>query len=100
MARVFISYASEDIVLAREVRRWLGDRHEVFLAQGLREGIAAGERWRSRLHERLRWADAVVCLVTSSYVASPWCAAEVGAALSRGSRLVPVGPRWESRIPR
>jgi hypothetical protein len=90
MARVFISYASEDIVLAREVRRWLGDRHEVFLAQGLREGIAAGERWRSRLHERLRWADAVVCLVTSSYVASPWCAAEVGAALSQGSRLVPV----------
>ena len=90
MARVFISYASEDIVLAREVRRWLGDRHEVFLAQGPREGIAAGERWRSRLHERLRWADAVVCVVTSSYVASPWCAAEVGAALSQGSRLVPV----------
>ncbi|HEX4100925.1 MAG TPA: TIR domain-containing protein, partial [Pseudonocardiaceae bacterium] len=91
MARVFISYASEDIVLAREVRRWLDDdHHEVFLAQGLREGIGAGERWRSRLHERLRWADAVVCVVTSSYVASPWCAAEVGAALSWGSRLVPV----------
>ncbi|MGA8518693.1 MAG: toll/interleukin-1 receptor domain-containing protein, partial [Pseudonocardiaceae bacterium] len=91
MARVFISYASEDIDLAREVRRWLDDdHHEVFLAQGLREGIGAGERWRSRLHERLRWADAVVCVVTSSYVASPWCAAEVGAALSWGSRLVPV----------
>ncbi|MGH3782172.1 MAG: TIR domain-containing protein, partial [Pseudonocardiaceae bacterium] len=91
MARVFISYASEDIALACEVRRWLNhDRHEVFLAQDLREGIAAGERWRSRLGEQLRWADAVVCVVTSSYVASPWCATEVGAALSRESRLIPI----------
>ena len=91
MARVFVSYASADIVLAREVCRWLeADRHEVFLAQDLREGIAAGDQWRSRLHERLRWADAVVCVVTSAAVASPWCSHEVSSALSRGSRLIPV----------
>ncbi|MBV9012074.1 MAG: TIR domain-containing protein [Pseudonocardiales bacterium] len=91
MARVFVSYASADIVLAREVCGWLeADRHEVFLAQDLREGIAAGEQWRSRLHERLRWADAVVCVVTSAAVASPWCSYEVSTALSRGSRLIPV----------
>jgi hypothetical protein len=59
VARVFVSYASEDIVLAREVRRWLADdHHEVFLAQDLRGGIAAGEAWRSRLYERLRWPSA------------------------------------------
>jgi WD40 repeat protein/energy-coupling factor transporter ATP-binding protein EcfA2 len=91
VARAFVSYASADIVLAREVCRWLeADRHEVFLAQDLRDGIAAGEQWRSRLHERLRWADAVVCVVTSAAVASPWCSHEVSSALSRGSRLIPV----------
>lgn len=44
VAGVFVSYASEDVALACEVRRWLkDDRHEVFLAEDLRDGIAAGE---------------------------------------------------------
>ncbi|MGH3773598.1 MAG: toll/interleukin-1 receptor domain-containing protein, partial [Pseudonocardiaceae bacterium] len=91
MARVFVSYASEDIVLAGAVRRWLDDdHHEVFLAGDPRVGIVGGEQWRSRLYERLRWADAVVCVVTSASVASTWCTAEVSSALLWGSRLVPI----------
>jgi energy-coupling factor transporter ATP-binding protein EcfA2 len=91
VAKVFISYASEGIVVADEVRRWLeADHHEVFLAQDLRVGIAAGEAWRSRLYERLRWADAVVCVVTSASVASIWCTAEVSSALLWGIRLIPI----------
>ncbi|MGH3887879.1 MAG: TIR domain-containing protein [Pseudonocardiaceae bacterium] len=91
MARVFVSHASEDRALAGEVRRWLiDDGHEVFLDQDPRDGIAVGEQWEQRLHERLQWAQAVVCLVTSAYVTSLWCAAEVGAARARGSRLLPV----------
>lgn len=49
-----------------------------------------GEAWRSRLYERLRWVDAVVCVVTSASVASTWCTAEVSSALVWGSRLVPI----------
>ncbi|MGH4019303.1 MAG: TIR domain-containing protein [Pseudonocardiaceae bacterium] len=91
MARVFVSHASEDLALAREVHRWLIDAsHKVFLDQDLRDGITVGEQWRHRLHERLRWADAVVCVVTSAYLASTWCTAEVAAAQSRGSRLLPL----------
>jgi energy-coupling factor transporter ATP-binding protein EcfA2 len=91
VAGVFISHASEDLGLADEVRRWLDDdHHEVFLAQDLRGGIAAGEQWRSRLYERLRWADAVVCMVTSASVASTWCTAEVSSALLWGSQLIPM----------
>ncbi len=91
MARVFLSHASEDRGLAAEVHGWLtGQGHEVFLDQDLRAGLAMGELWEQRLFERLRWADAVLCLVTSAYVASPWCAAEVGIASARGSRLLPV----------
>jgi hypothetical protein len=91
VTRVFISHASADQRLAGQVLDWLtGDGHEVFLDQDLRAGIAVGEQWQERLYERLRWADAVVCLITPAYLASTWCAAEVGIASARGSRLLPL----------
>ncbi|MGH3832200.1 MAG: TIR domain-containing protein [Pseudonocardiaceae bacterium] len=91
VARVFLSHASEDIALARDVRGWVVEAgHEVFLARDLGVGIPAGEPWRQRLHERLRWADAVVCVATSAYLASTWCAAEIAIAQSRGIELLPV----------
>src|SRR4051794_13716484 len=75
VARVFVSHAGEDAALAGEVHRWLvEDGHEVFLDRDLRDGLVVGEEWEQRLHERLRWADAVVCLLPSA----------------RGSRLLPV----------
>src|SRR4051794_16847962 len=91
MARVFISHASADAAPAGEVHRWLADDgHEVFLDQDLSDGLLAGEEWEKRLRERLRWADAVVCVLTSAYLASVWCTAELTIAQSRGSRLLPV----------
>lgn len=89
--RVFISHASEDLALASELHRWLvDDGHEVFLDQHPRDGITVGEEWEQRLGERLRWANAVVCVVTPAYLASNWCTAEVSIARSRGNRLLPV----------
>ncbi len=91
MARVFVSHASEDIELARRLHRWLVEAgHQVFLDRDLRDGIAVGEQWEQRLQERLRWADAVVCVLTSAYLASIWCTAEVAAARSQGSLLLPL----------
>ena len=90
MARVFVSHASEDGEYARQLREWLGGRHEVFLDQDPGDGIRLGEEWRQRLHEQLRRADAVVCVVTSAFLGSPWCNYEVGYAQSRGSRLLPI----------
>jgi len=91
MARVFISHASADAARAGEVHRWLvEDGHEVFLDQDLSDGLVVGEEWERRLRERLRWADAVVCLLASAYLASVWCTAELTIAQSRGSRLLPV----------
>ncbi|MGH3810845.1 MAG: TIR domain-containing protein [Pseudonocardiaceae bacterium] len=91
MARVFISYASEDRALAGEVHQWLiDDGHEVFWDHDLHNGMVVGEQWQQQIHERLQWADTVVCVVTSAYLASTWCATEVGIAQSRGSRLLPL----------
>jgi len=91
VARVFVSHAGDDLGWAEEVRSWLvAGGHEVFLDRNLRDGLAVGEEWEQRLHERLRWADAVVCVVTAAFLRSVWCTAEVGIARSRGSRVLPV----------
>jgi hypothetical protein len=91
VARVFVSHAGEDLALAGEVHRWLvEDGHEAFLDQDLHDGLVVGEEWEQRLHERLRWADAVVCLLTSAYLTSVWCTAELVTAQNRGGRLLPV----------
>src|SRR4051812_16606041 len=91
MARVFVSHSGKDAALADEVHRWLVDEgHESFLDQDLYDGIRAGDQWEQRLHERLRWADAMVCVLTSAYLASVWCTAELAIAQSRGSRVLPV----------
>ena len=89
MAKVFVSHASEDRALAGEVHRWLVEAgHEAFVDQDLRDSIALGEEWEQLLYERLRWANAVICVVTSAYLDSTWCAIEVGIARSRGSQLL------------
>ena len=56
--------------------------------QDLSDGLVVGEEWGQRLHERLRWADAVVCLLTSAYLASVWCTAELATAQNRGEPAV------------
>ncbi|MGH3885367.1 MAG: TIR domain-containing protein, partial [Pseudonocardiaceae bacterium] len=91
MATVFISCASDDLALAHEVHRWLNQAgHEVYFDQGLQQGSTVGEAWLQRLRERLRWADAVVCVVTVASVASRWCTAEIAMAQARGSWLLPL----------
>ncbi|MGB6164392.1 MAG: TIR domain-containing protein [Pseudonocardiaceae bacterium] len=91
MARIFISYATPDRVIADEVSGWLqAAGHELFLAHDLRNGVSVGEEWKQRLYRELREVDVVIGVVTSSFVASNWCAAEVGIADALGCRLMPL----------
>src|SRR3954447_13614557 len=100
MARVFVSHSGKDAALAGEVHRWLvDDGHEVFLDRDLYDGIRVGDQWEQRLHERLRWADAVVCVLTCAYLASVWCTAELAIAQWRGSRVLPVQAEPEVNHP-
>jgi hypothetical protein len=81
VANVFISHSNTDIRWAEQIHQWLSeDGHKVFLYSNKNDGTAAGDEWRPRLYERLRWADAVICVVTPEYLTSAWCAAEIGAA--------------------
>ncbi|MGH3807075.1 MAG: TIR domain-containing protein [Pseudonocardiaceae bacterium] len=91
MAHIFISYATPDRAIADEVSEWLrAANHDLFLAHDLRDGISPGEDWKQRLYDELRQVDAVIGVVTKSFVASEWCFAELGIADARGCRLIPL----------
>jgi energy-coupling factor transporter ATP-binding protein EcfA2 len=91
MARIFVSYATPDRAIADEVSSWLrAAGHEPFLDSDLRGGISVGEDWKQRLYQELREVDAVIGVVTSSFVASNWCSAELGIADALGCRLMPL----------
>jgi WD40 repeat protein/energy-coupling factor transporter ATP-binding protein EcfA2 len=91
VAHVFISYATPDRAVADEVVGWLrAVGHGPFLAHDLRHGISVGEDWEQRLYEELRRVDAVIGVVTSSFLASTWCLAEVAVARALGCRLMPL----------
>ncbi|MGH3888811.1 MAG: TIR domain-containing protein, partial [Pseudonocardiaceae bacterium] len=91
VAHVFISYATPDRAIADEVARWLrAAGHEPFLDHDLRDGISVGEDWEQRLYDELRRVDAVIGVVTSSFLASTWCSAELATARALGCRLMPL----------
>jgi type II secretory pathway predicted ATPase ExeA len=91
VAHIFISYATPDRAIADEVSCWLrAAGHELFLDHDLRDGISVGEDWKQRLYRELRQVDAVIGVVTSSFLASNWCSAELGIADALGCRLMPL----------
>jgi conflict system STAND superfamily ATPase/TIR domain-containing protein/WD40 domain-containing protein len=91
VAHVFISYATPDRAIADEVMGWLQTAgHDPFLAHNLRSGISVGEDWKQRLYRELRQVDALLGVVTSAFVVSSWCSAEVGIADALGCRLIPL----------
>ena len=91
MARIFVSHSGSNSGPAALVDEWLAkDGHETFFDRDARHGIAIGDDWQQRLHERLRWADAMACVITADYVSSVWCCAELAVAQSRGCQLLPL----------
>jgi WD40 repeat protein len=91
VAHIFISYATVDRAIADEVAGWLqAAGHEPFFDHDLMHGIGVGEDWKQRLYRELRQVDAVIGVVTSSFVASSWCSAELGIADAVGCRLMPL----------
>jgi WD40 repeat protein len=91
VAYIFISYATPDRAVADEVSVWLrAAGHELFLDHDLSDGISVGEDWKQRLYRELREVDVVIGVVTSSFVASNWCSAELGIADALGCRLMPL----------
>ena len=87
-AKVFISYAREDLEFAeRLVAALSGLGFDAYLDK---THIAPGEPWRERLAELIARADSVVFLLSPDAVASEICAWEVDEAERLSKRVLPV----------
>jgi len=78
MARIFLSHNSKDALEAVALKRWLADNgwDDVFLDIDAREGLSPGERWKDALRSAADRCEAVLCLVSPTWLASAECKLE------------------------
>ncbi len=87
---IFISYSRKDADFVRRV-------HERLVALGREtwvdwEGIPPSADWMRRIEGAIDAAEAVACVLTPDFVASPVCAREVAHAVAQHKRLIPIVP--------
>lgn len=90
MARIFLSHSSGNNAEAVALREWLSDngwKDEIFLDLDPHRGIVAGERWERALNEAANRCEAVLFLVSRSWLASGWCLKEFNLAHKLNKRL-------------
>jgi tetratricopeptide (TPR) repeat protein len=92
MSRLFLSHAGENNAEAAALRGWLKDEgwDDVFLDFDRTHGIAPGERWAQALDEAIRRCEAVIFLLSRSWLTSSYCAEELNSARSLKKQLFGV----------
>jgi hypothetical protein len=85
-AYAFISYQTDDKKVARHIK-------EILLEVGIKsflahEDITVSEEWRLKILEEIGKADIFICLLSRSYLKSPWCIQETGIAAFRDKMTV------------
>jgi WD40 repeat protein len=93
MSRIFLSHSSRDAAQAVALKQWLvgqdpGLAEEVFLDLDRDTGIAPGERWKEALRRANERCEAVICLLSAHWEASPECRAEYRTAETLGKRIL------------
>lgn len=81
MPRIFISHSSHDAEASIAVKQWLIEQdHDladaIFLDIDPSKGIAAGKKWKPALQHELAVCEAIVCLVSTHWIASVECLTE------------------------
>ena len=86
MAKVFLSYAREDVDIARQLAEWIGRAgHEVWWDRH----IHGGTRFTSEIDRALKDAEAIVVIWSEASVDSAWVQDEASEGRDSG-RLVPI----------
>lgn len=85
---VFLSYAREDLAIARTVGSSLEDAG-LSVAMDV-TSIAPGDTWQDRLDQLLLGSAKIVFLASPASVRSEACAAEISTALELGKPILPV----------
>jgi formylglycine-generating enzyme required for sulfatase activity len=93
VSRIFLSHASANNAEAVVLYDWLGNQGwqgEVFLDLDPMRGIAGGERWERALNEAANRCEAVLFLISKTWVGSRWCQKEFNLAHRLNKRLFGV----------
>lgn len=92
---VFFSYSHRDEAIREEIARHLSILNRLGLVSELRDRVSADEEWDEAVTSQLNSADIILILVSSDYLASPYCyELELPRAISRyqsgNAILIPV----------
>jgi WD40 repeat protein len=89
MATLFLSHASHDDGLTRDLQAWLiaGGFDDLFVDH---ESIRGGDKWGDALRAAKASCRAVICLVTEHWLVSDDCFGEFLAAWYQGKRIIPL----------
>lgn len=93
--RLFVSHAAEDTELAGALSQLVVAafdlrRSDVFVSSRSGQRIQPGQPWGGPLLAEMRRTDLAIALVTPAYLASTYCAIELGAFWALGTPIVPV----------
>jgi tetratricopeptide (TPR) repeat protein len=87
MARVFLSYSTADLGLARTLHDHLAERIDVWFDLNK---VEAGDALTPAIQQAINEAEAVVLLLTPRSLQSKWVRAEVAHAQASKRRIIPV----------
>jgi hypothetical protein len=74
MIRIFISYSHADEALRQELDKHLASlKHQGIVEVWNDRRIGAGEEWAQAIDANLRNADVILLLVSTDFIASPYC---------------------------
>ena len=92
MARIFLGHSGADNVQAVALRDWLKAEgwDDLFLDLDPERGIVAGERWERALNAAASRCEAIIFLVSKSWLASSWCLNELNLARRLNKRMFGV----------
>jgi len=90
MARIFLSHSSRDNVADIAMRDWLiGEGwDDIFLDLDSQRGLHGGAKWRDELKNAEARCEIVILLISSDWLASPWCVSEYTLAAQMGKRII------------
>jgi tetratricopeptide (TPR) repeat protein len=88
MSRIFISHSSRDNPAAVAIAEWLKEEgwDDAFLDLDPVQGIHPGERWERALYDHAADCEAVLFLVSKSWLESEWCKREFDLARKLNKR--------------
>jgi WD40 repeat protein len=93
MSRIFISHSSHDVAAASALVQWLSDQepqlaNEIFLDVDPVGGLRPGARWKRELFRQNSRCEAVICLLSKSWLTSHECKTEFRTAESLGKQIL------------